>query len=548
MNPRQILMAGLILGLLFFADALSGRTQEDRLPPVKTDGSRLSTVGEIRVNEYRFKGNTVFPDPELAEVLAPYSGRVITAEELQEAREAVTRYYVDRGYVNSGAIIPDQPVAGGVITLRVIEGRIIRMEIEGNRRLRTGYLARRLAPAVSPEAGPLNIRRIQEHLRLLKQDPRVENIHAEVSPGLGLGEAVLTVTVEEARPYILGVSAGNENSPKIGAHRGEVRAGHRNLTGWGDTLRAEYGVTEGLDDWAVSYTIPLTRRETTLAVGVERSESAVVEDPFRRLDIRSKTTTYSAEIRHPFHRTLSNEFSMGLRLERRRSETSLLGEGFSFSEGVPETGESEISVLRFSQQWVDRSLTHVLALRSAFGFGLDLFDATIDPDKPDGRFITWLGQVQWLRRFETLDSQVLFRTDLRLSDDPLLPMEKFGVGGATTVRGYRENQMTTDNALVSSLEWRVPVFRAPLPGVSRGAADGRVRLCPFVDYGRGWNSQGTDPSPADLYSAGLGARWDISGDVRANLYWGYGFKEVPEPEEEDLQDDGFHFEVSAEFF
>ena len=58
------------------------------------------------VREFRTSGNTVIPDRELAEVTAPYAGRAITTEELLDVRDALTRLYVERGYVNSGAIVP----------------------------------------------------------------------------------------------------------------------------------------------------------------------------------------------------------------------------------------------------------------------------------------------------------------------------------------------------------------------------------------------------------------------------------------------------------
>ncbi len=50
---------------------------------------------------------------------------------------------------------------------------------------------------------------IMERLRLLKDDQKIENIHAEISPGLYPGEAVLEVEVEEARPYHLSFSVDN---------------------------------------------------------------------------------------------------------------------------------------------------------------------------------------------------------------------------------------------------------------------------------------------------------------------------------------------------
>ena len=545
---RTSFLTAVASGLLILAAAGAAAFELPPLEALDSDEDRLSTLQKVQVSSFNLEGNTVFTDDELAALTAPYENREITFEDLQEVRDRLTKYYIANGYRTSGARIPDQKVENGVITVEIVEGKLTEITVSGNDWLRTRYVKSRLERGTDPD-DPVNVYPLQGRLKLLKQDPLVDNVNAELRPGLVLGEATLNVEIDEARPYYLEVGFNNHQSPSIGAYRGEIRAGLLNITGWGDSLDAEYGITEGLDDFSVRYAIPVTRWDTTLSGGFDRSESKVVADPFGPLDIQSETDTWHVAVRHPFYRTVTREFAVSLEFENRQGETSLLGEGFSFSEGVPPDGESEIAVLRFAQEWIDRTLTQVIAARSTFSFGLDAMGATIhDDDRPDGRFFTWLGQFQWLRRYDFLDSQTLFRVDLRLSDDPLLPMEKFAIGGADTVRGYRENQITTDGGVVASLEWRIPVVQLRVPLVSAGPADGWLRVCPFVDVGSGWNAEGDDPDPDTLWGTGLGLRWDLREDVYARIYWGYAWEDVADPSDRDLQDDGFHFEIGARLF
>ena len=84
------------------------------LPPVPSPSpEKVAPLPPVRifVSEIKVTGSTVFSDEELAQVIAPYVNRVLTTEDLEELRLALTRYYIDRGYVTSGAIIPDQTVA-----------------------------------------------------------------------------------------------------------------------------------------------------------------------------------------------------------------------------------------------------------------------------------------------------------------------------------------------------------------------------------------------------------------------------------------------------
>jgi len=542
---RNILIMILAISLLSVCEIAKATGEETGLPPVETDESQLSSVSKIFVKKFNLEGNTIFTDEDLSPILKDYEGREITAEELQEAKNKLTLYYIANGYVNSGVIIPDQQIKDNIITLRVIEGKLSKIEIISNTWLRNNYILKRVELA-NPKDKPFNINLMQERLQLMKQDTHIENIHADFGPGLELGEGILKIEAEEARPYHIWTKFNNHNSPSIGAYRGEIGVRHDNLTGWGDSLSALYGITEGLDDYSINYTIPLTKWDTTLSFDFDRSESVVVAEPFSQLDIKSETTTYSVALRHPFHKTLSKEFAMDLQLERSISKTYLFDDiPFSFSGSTD--AKNKITAFRFSQDWVNRSISQVFAMRSTFSLGLDMWDATILDTEPDGEFFSWLGQFQWVGRIEPLKSQLLLRGILRFSNDPVLPAEKFAIGGSSTVRGYRENQMTTDNGAIGSMELRWSVFHLKIPGLSKGEQDGEFQLCPFFDIGKGWNKDSDDPSPDSIYSAGIGARWLVSKKIYTEIYWGKSLRDVEDYGEYDLQDDGIHFEISAEF-
>jgi len=62
------------------------------------------------VRQFRFDGNTVFSDEELRKLSAPYENREITFEELEELRRQLTLHYVEKGYINSGAVIQEQKI------------------------------------------------------------------------------------------------------------------------------------------------------------------------------------------------------------------------------------------------------------------------------------------------------------------------------------------------------------------------------------------------------------------------------------------------------
>ncbi len=168
-------------------------------------------------------------------------------------------------------------------------------------------------------------------------------------------------------------------------------------------------------------------------------------------------------------------------------------------------------------------------------------------DLPDGKFFAWLGQVQWVRRLWDTDNQVLVRSELQWAADPLLPLEQLGVGGASTVRGYRENLLVRDRGFVGSIEFRFPVFRLPLPFITQEPEDGQVQLATFYDFGWSENVEEPSPDPRTISSAGLGVRWDPHPKIHGELYWGFAFRKV-NTEEKGLQDHGIHFALDVALF
>jgi hemolysin activation/secretion protein len=495
------------------------------------------------VERFRVVGSSVFPDEELARITEPYTRRELSTEELIEVRDAITRHYIAHGYISSGAVIPSQTAEDGIVEIRVIEGRLAEISIEGTRRFRPGYLRDRLELAAR---APLNIHALEQRLQLFQQDPRFRQIHAALEPGAVRGESVLTVRAEEESPTGLRFYTANDESPSIGSWRGALYAEHRNPTGRGDVLAASFGMTSGLDEWDLSYSLPISARDTILELYLRDSQSEVVEHTFDDLDIESETTTWGASLSHPFYRTSRAELRAGVAGELRRSETSLLGERFSFSLGADD-GEWKLSLLRLFQEWTSRSRSDVFAARSTFNFGLDLFDATDvhrDPSGmsvPDGTFFSWLGQLQWARRLPERyrGTQVVFRTDLQLTRDPLPPIEQFSVGGLRTVRGYRENQLVRDNALVSSIELRIPMLRSRL-------GQDLLQLAPFADFGRAWNEEKT-PSPKTIASLGVGLRLTLSDRVSMAAYWGGRLRKVGR-RGNNLQNNGFHLQAIVTAF
>ncbi|MBE9192905.1 ShlB/FhaC/HecB family hemolysin secretion/activation protein [Gloeocapsopsis crepidinum LEGE 06123] len=502
------------------------------VPPTPSPETPPPIGDRFLVKQVEVLGSTVLQD-EIAELTEAFTNREVTFEDLIQLRTDITQLYIDNGYVTSGAFLPvNQDITNGIVTIQVVEGELERIDISGLQRLRSEYVRSRLEIATKP---PVNQQRLERALQLLQIDPLIRQVNAELTAGSTAGRNVLQVSLQEAPPFTAGLTTDNRQSPSIGSFQGSVFATHNNLLGFGDRLSAEYGITEGLDIYDINYAIPVNASNGTLGLRYGNSDSRIIEDPFRDFDIKSDTRTLSLSFRQPISQSPSNEFALSLAFDLRRSRTFLLDEPFSFNEG-PDNGESRVSVVRFAQDWVDRGTTRVLAARSQFSFGIDAFDATINNTGTDGRFFSWLGQFQWVQQ---LSPRILLlsRLDAQLTPDSLLSLERFGLGGVDTIRGYRQNEIVADNAILGSVEVRVPLTSDP----------NILQIAPFIEIGTAWNNRFPNPDPATLAGLGLGLRWLVSPNLALRL--DYGIPLIPVANRGDsLQDQGFYFSLRYQPF
>jgi hemolysin activation/secretion protein len=502
------------------------------VPPTPLPEVPPPTGDRFVVNKVEVLGSTVLQD-EIAELTQAFTNREVTFEDLIQLRTNITQLYIDNGYVTSGAFLPvNQDVTSGIVTIQVVEGELERINVDGLQRLRSEYVRSRLELATKP---PVNQQRLERALQLLQIEPLIRQVNAELTAGSTAGRNVLQVSLQENPPFTAGLNTDNRQSSSIGSLQGSVFATHNNLLGFGDRLSAEYGITEGLNIYDINYAIPVNARNGTLALRYGNSDSRIIEDRFRNLDIKSDTRTLSLSFRQPVSQTPTNEFALSLAFDLRRSRTFLEGEPFSFNEG-PDNGESRVSVVRFAQDWVDRGTTRVLAARSQFSFGIDAFDATINNTGTDGRFFSWLGQFQWVQQLSPR-VLILSRLDAQLTPDSLLSLERFGLGGVDTIRGYRQNEIVADNAILGSVEVRVPLTSDP----------NILQIAPFVEVGTAWNNRFPNPAPATLAGLGLGFRWLVSPNLALRLDYGIPLISVAN-RGNSLQDQGFYFSLRYQPF
>ena len=522
------------------------------LPDLNPNENSALYEPQIYVKAFAFTGNTVYDSATLAKLLDKYTGRKITSEELEAARQTLTLYYVNNGYINSGALLPDQDPTDGIIHFQIVEGKLTSVTVTGNNWFQTWWLRNEMRQAAGD---PLNFNTLKEGMQVLREKPTIAQVNAELQPGVAPGESQLKMDVQDKQPFRFSIEVNNFRPPSVGSTIAEAHFADLNLTGNNDPLQLTYGIansTQGssyefsnLDNIGGDYRFPISPWRTTMELGADKSNTSIVEAPFNQLNIMSKLTEYHLSLHQPVFENPKRARTLSLELDSRRSETSLFGQSFSLTPGA-NNGVEDVFVPRFIQEFVDRSQVHVFSFRSQFSLGVDGFRSTINQGPPDGHFFDWLGQAQYIRRLGDSDNLIIARLNGQIADRPLLSIEQLELGGISSIRGYLENQALTDNGVLASLELRLPLWEDK-------DHNSIFSLAPFTDFGVGWdNVEVSGPVAAPnmgrqgvaMPSAGMGLLFNPDKYFSAQLYWGYGFNRKQVPDGNSLQNQGIEFSVT----
>ena len=507
------------------AEAIEKKPIPEIDPAVETEAKTLIPVEKVSIT-----GSTIFTPEELKSITKSLEGRSATLEEIQEIAKEITRLYLAKGYITSRAILPEQEIEDGNIEIRVIEGSIADINIEGNNRVGNDYIRKRLELGTDT---PVRVDLIEERLQLLKAGSLIEGIEANIQPAKGEGQSNLMVEVDEANLWVLGANLDNYETVNTGAERIGVTLGYLDITGNQDSLITSFNHSLSASSWSLNanYSLPVNAKDGTLQLRTNIERNEIVGDDFESLDLEGDSELYEVSFRQPIINTLPKEFALSL--------------GFSFQEsrdflnGVRLNGTNRTSVIKFGQDYTKRGVKGVWALRSQLNLGFDGSDdgevAPNEEDQLDDVFVSWLGQAQRLQRINP-SNLLIMQADLQFTPSDISPSEQFVIGGAQSVRGYRQNARLGDNGFRFSVEDRIALVK--------NQEDSPIfQLAPFADLGVVWNNSSNDPDDNFLAGIGLGLLWEPISNLNIRLDYAPPLIELDD-KGDNIQEDGLYFSVN----
>ena len=496
----------------------------------------------IQIQKINVIGSTIFDADELNPIVQPFEGRALTLEELRQVADAITQLYLDRGYITSRAILADQVITDGMVEIAVIEGRLEDIQIQGTRRVNPNYIRSRVQLGAGE---PLNTAELEDQLRLLRVDPLFENIEANLRAGSEIGRSILNIRVTEANPFAGSFTIDNSSPATVGSERVGVDLLYRSLTGYGDEISTSFynSTTGGLTIFDLGYRIPLNPKNGTLQLRAVFDRNQVTTEEFTEFGIRGRSQSYEISFRQPFIRTPTEEFALSVGFSFRDGQTFIFNDiPNPFGSGPDQEGITRTSVIKLGQDYLLRDPKGAWALRSLVSLGTGWLGATVNADPvPDGRFLSWLTQVQRVQILNE-DNLLIVGADLQLTPNSLLSSQQFVIGGGESVRGYRQNARVGDNGVRFFIENRITLERDE-SGIPI------FQLTPFFDAGLVWNhpnNPNSQPQEQFLAGVGLGLIWQPVPGLNLELDYALPLVKLDD-RGTNAQDEGFYFNIRYQF-
>lgn len=458
--------------------------------PAASDGpvvADATTASGVFVGAINIEGGREIRRAVFATVIERFIGHAADAAKLQAMARAVADAARAQGYLFASAMVPEQMVDSGTVTVRLDAGAVDRVRVIGsdNRRLQ------RTLDGIVGKAVRTSL--VERQLLLAGDIPGISIVSTRYARESGGA----TLIVEVAEDRISG-SAGldNHGSRDIGPARLRLRLDLTGLLDDGDQLTTQLVVTplqpKELAYGSLRYAIGISSA-TQLGVTAAAGQTKPGDGMFAG-QLVGKSLYGAIFVNHALIR--ANRTSLWINAEVAWLQVDQKFDGIAAQ-------RDEIATLTLSTTASTKLGDGRLwgGLGVVQGLGVTKADDPMS-SRGDGSAV-FTKAVAWANWTTTLNKQVSvrFAANGQLSNRPLLSAQEIGVGGPSFGRAYDFSERFGDNGVLGLVELREQFDRV-VPGVDR------VQLYQFVDGGYVENLRG---------GFGDGERWSAGAGFRAAM-------------------------------
>ena len=493
------------------------------IPPEGEMPAEAGKAVPIRIVRVAVEGSTLLSDAQIKSLTAPVIDQTVTLTELRKVAFAMTRWYRGKGYVTSRAFIPAQPVEKGLVRIRVIEGKVGEIKVQGNRWFSTELLT----SYVRIHSGEiLWMPKLEEALVQLNAHPD-RKVKLVLAPSTVPETTDIILQVTDQQPFHANYGVDTLGTKETGFIRQSVGVSHGNLTGHDDQLLVRGIISEfgGIRGGALSYLRPLTASGISGTFDVSGVSSSVGKD-LKGLLASGDAVTLSPGLIIPIIRRTHWEMEFVPGFDFKRIRTYL--DNRTSSKDDLRVARLGTNLLEQDPDGKGRSLfTQELrvGIPNILG-GSHPNDIAASRAQTGGSFIRWLVNLARVQQ-GPWGTSLVFRGSSQLANDRLVPAEQMRLGGFDSVRGYPEGEFLADYGYQTTIELRAPLERL-IPGSSHeksplGLLRRSLQLIGFWDFAEGFLRSPQVGEDADMRLSGVGCGFRIRPTAESVIQTDFGW-------------------------
>lgn len=472
------------------------------------------------IDRFKVEGNTLVEAAEIEAVLMPFTGKDREFSDVQRAMEALRARYRSAGFSAVWVVAPEQDLDRGVVRLQVIEARIGKVLIEGNRYFDEANIRASL-PALIDDAPP-RAGDISANLQLANENP-ARQLDVVLRPGETPGVVDATVDVIDVAPFKAFATFDNTGNAATGEFRLGVGLQHANLFNRDHVGTFNYVTSPGkgsqVSIYSGSYRLPLYSLGDSMDFIMAYSDvtSGTTPTVAGPLAFSGKGTVYGLRYNQLLARRGEYSHRLVYGLDYRAYQNQCALGDFGAAGCGPAAADITVRPvsLAYAGNWSRpaRISDFFVALSrnlpgANHGQESDFNAVRPSPTGAAGapsRYTIARFGASMVHAFES-NWQVRGAFAGQYTRDALVSGEQFGIAGATAVRGFHEREIARDTGYFANLE----LYSPNLSGQSV-AGEGSLRALVFYDIGRAANKPlaGETRQQVSIASIGAGLRWNI---------------------------------------
>ncbi len=476
-----------------------------------------SAAVTFTLQDARITGSTLFPGEDFRPLVQPYLSRKVSFQDLEAIASAIKSRYAARGYLTTIVYIPEQEITDGKIEIRVVEGRMGKVRVEGNKWFSGSLIEKYIHP---PEGSFLNMHTLQKDLlRLnLNSDLRVK---AVVSPGGELASSDVILKVDDQFPWHIGAGFDNQGTRLSGKLRESVFLRGSNVTGNLDTVLVTTLFSSRSFGQGFDYEVPLNTYGTKLGLDVLYFRSELGKE-YKPYDITGATWMYSPHILWELYLSeyvqAGAEAGVEIKSVRKKMLDDLTADDHL---SLPYIGfEAGINDLSGNRTFFSPRFT---LGTSGFLGSSSRGHSPAGREGTGGSFFKYGHSLNRLQRMP-FESYLFLRSRYQAVSRTLPSSEQFQLGGGNSVRGYPEGDYLCDTGGELNVDWFFPFYLIPEDWrLWNSAVPLRRQIEPviFIDAGGGKLKRVMPGENEDKFLAGIGGgfRLHLNNNFYLRLDW-----------------------------